>query len=283
MKKDLTRKQQKKALKLMMFLKKKRCCRIKGRACADGRSQRLYTKKEDAASPTAALESIMLTSVIDAMERRDVATVDIVGAFLRTDCDEDVWLMLDGALAELMVDVAPEIYSKYVTIGRKNKPVLYVKLKKALYGCLKSALLFYKKLSNDLINMGFTLNPYDPCVANKTINGKQMTIVWHVDDLKISHVDPEEVTKMCNKLKELYGEIVVHRGKVHDYLGMQLTFKDDGKLDVNMVPYVNETSKMFPEELNGIVRTPAADCLLNVNPNGIKLDTKKTVPHSSCT
>ena len=42
--------------------------------------------------------------------------------------------------------------------------------------------------------MGFELNPYDMCVANAMINGKQCTIVWYVDDNKISHVDPNVVT-----------------------------------------------------------------------------------------
>jgi len=37
--------------------------------------------------------------------------------------------------------------------------------------------------------MGFRLNEYDQCVMNKTINGKEFTIIWHVNDLKISHID----------------------------------------------------------------------------------------------
>ena len=52
---------------------------------------------------------------------------------------------------------------------------------------LKSALLFYQKLRDDLERNGFQNNPYDPCVANKMIDGEQMTNVWHVDDLKVSH------------------------------------------------------------------------------------------------
>ena len=67
--------------------------------------------------------------------------------------------------------------------------MLYVKLLKALYGMLRSALLFYKKLASELVEMGFEINPYDPCVANKTINGCQMTICWHVDDLKVRRGD----------------------------------------------------------------------------------------------
>ena len=63
--------------------------------------------------------------------------------------------------------------------------MLYVKLLKALYGLLKSALLFYKKLAGELVNMGFEINPYDPCVDNKTVNGIQMTVTWYVDDLTL--------------------------------------------------------------------------------------------------
>jgi len=40
-----------------------------------------------------------------------------------------------------------------------------------------------------MIGWGFTINPYDQCIANKTINGRQCNIIWHVDDLKISHVE----------------------------------------------------------------------------------------------
>ena len=41
---------------------------------------------------------------------------------------------------------------------------------------------------------GFELNPYNPCVANKIIGGKKMTFFCNVDDLKVSYVDPREVT-----------------------------------------------------------------------------------------
>ena len=65
--------------------------------------------------------------------------------------------------------------------------MLYVRLFKALYGLLQSALLFYKKLRGELEDYGFEVNPYNPCVANKIVNGSQMTVTWHIDDLKVSH------------------------------------------------------------------------------------------------
>jgi hypothetical protein len=43
---------------------------------------------------------------------------------------------------------------------------------------IKSPLLFYRKLRKDLESIGFEVNPYDICVANKMVNGKQFTVVW---------------------------------------------------------------------------------------------------------
>jgi hypothetical protein len=63
----------------------------------------------------------------------------------------------------------------------------------------------------------FVINPYNPCVANAAIGGLQMTITWHVDDLKISHVDHFQVAKFCQYLTSIYGNgLVIHQGKVQD-------------------------------------------------------------------
>ena len=56
-------------------------------------------------------------------------------------------------------------------------------------------LLFYSKLRKELEDMDFKTNPYDPYIAHKMVNGSQMTVTWHVDDLNISHKDPWEVKK----------------------------------------------------------------------------------------
>ncbi len=61
---------------------------------------------------------------------------------------------------------------------------------------MKSAFLFYRKLVLELKKMGFEINPYDPCIANKMVNGTQMTIRWHVDDLMMSHVSRDEIMKI---------------------------------------------------------------------------------------
>jgi hypothetical protein len=111
---------------------------------------------------------VLITATVDAFERREVVIVDVPGAYLTADMDEEVFMCLRGRLAELMVKTAREIYRKYIYVGSANKPVLYVKLQKALYGCLRSALLFYQKLLKDLEDNGFELNPYDRAWQTKS-------------------------------------------------------------------------------------------------------------------
>jgi hypothetical protein len=50
-----------------------------------------------------------------------------------------------------------------------------------------ASLLYYRKFTNSLMSVGFKINPFDPCVANKIVDGTQMTICFHVDDCKLSH------------------------------------------------------------------------------------------------
>ena len=54
-----------------------------------------------------------------------------------------------------------------------------------------SSLLFSKHFRKDLESIGFNINPYDICVANKNIKGHQQTVTRHVDDVKVSHVFKE--------------------------------------------------------------------------------------------
>ncbi len=85
---------------------------------------------------------MFITAVIGAHKRHNVACYDIPGAFLHADVEEDITMILKGRLAELMVQVAPNLYRKYIAVDRKETSILYIKMQKVLYGLLRSALLF---------------------------------------------------------------------------------------------------------------------------------------------
>jgi len=275
---ELTAEQRREALAYLMFLKRKRCGTIKGRGCADGRKQRAWTNPEDAASPTVSTEAVFLTAMTDAIENREVAVIDIPGAFMQADMDELVHVRFNGRMAELLVEIDPRLYMPYITY-EKGQMVLYVELLKALYGTLRAARLFWEKLSKTLMEWGFQANPYDSCVMNKMVNGKQLTVAWHVDDLKISHVDCTAVDHFINQVDEAFGKeapLSRSRGKVHDYLGMVLDFSKPGELSVTMIDYIKMVLADVPEEMRGRAVTPAAEHLFKVNDtNPVPLDEER--------
>ena len=251
--------QKKNALGYLMFLKQKQTGQINVWGCADGCKQCLHTPKDDASSPTVATESVLLSCVIDAKERCDVATVNIPGAFMQGEQDETVHMRLEGTLAELLTKCDPKLYCQYV-VTENNKPVLYVELIKALYGTLRAALIFWRKLTAKLIEWGFTINPYDWCVANKQINGQQCTFVWHVDDMKISHADSRVVDTIINILEQEFGKeapLTICRGKIHDYLGMTLDFSIAGKVQIRMEEYITNMLTELLADMDGMATTPA--------------------------
>ena len=106
----------------------------------------------------------------------------------------------------MIVGVAPEIHSYYVTC-ENGTPIFHVELLKALYELLKSALKLYIKVVEDLKEEEFELIPHDGCVANKIVDGKHQNAWWHVDYLKLSHVDPEVNDKLVEKLMKKYEKI----------------------------------------------------------------------------
>ena len=281
---DLTEIEKRRAMESLIFLVEKRDKCIKGRACANGSSQREYMERDEAASPTTMTESVMITATIDAKQNRDVMTADITNAFVQVDFDEKekgerIIVKIRSSLFNVLTELSPKTFEKYVVYEGNNK-VLYVRMIKALYGMLQSSLLYYKKFRKDIESIGFKVNPYDPCVANRIVNGKQHTVTWHVDDLKSSHVDSKVNDQFLEWLKNKYasdeiGEVKVMRGKKHDYLAMTLDYSIPGVLRVDMTKYVISMINDFPDKLEGVGKFPWTDKLFTVYTKSKKLEHKK--------
>jgi len=64
--------------------------------------------------------------------------------------------------------------------------------------------------------------------GNNTINGGQCTIIWHVDDLKMLHVENKVTEDIITCLNDRFGKkspLTTTCGKVPEYLGMTLDYK----------------------------------------------------------
>ena len=80
----------------------------------------------------------------------------------------------------------------------------------------------------------FRINPYNPCVAKKMVVRKHLTVYLHVEYLKISYIDANQVTKMIQWLETEYVEMHGSSGKRHDYLGMWLDYSTPGEVRISM-------------------------------------------------
>jgi hypothetical protein len=259
----LTEAQLKRILRTLLFMKEKRDGRLKSRLCVDGSKQTLFGTSVDPSSPTVLPESIFLSLAIDAAEERIVKTADIEGAYLIADMPDEVLVMFDEMLAAAMLQVAPE-YASFEKLGK-----LVFKLKKALYGCIQSARLFFEHLRSTLINMGFTQNPYDRCVFNKIIDGHQCTILVYVDDLKISCKVSRGVDETLAELQKTYKKMTVKDGAKMDYLGMLLDFTTKGVVKISMTDLIDEVLEDCP--VDKLVTSPAANYLFEINSECSKL------------
>lgn len=197
---------------------------------------------------------------------------------MQTDIDGE-WILIkfEGRMAELLANIDPYVYRKHIII-EKGKPVLYAELKKMLYGLLQAALKFWQQITRDLVTLGYVINPYDWCVANKMVNGKQHTVGWHVDDFLMTHEDASVNTGLIKWFQAKYGKLsplTVHRGCVHDYLGMSLDFRKPGAVIVSMRDYVTSIINQAPSEWEGTAKTPATSHLFEINDNPVKLEQDK--------
>ena len=135
--------------------------------------------------------------------------------------------------------------------------MLYVKVLRAIYGCIESSLQWYLLYKETLEKEGFEINPYGRCVANKIIAKKQCTISWYVDDKKVSHRDPSVVSSVLEMLKSHFGDhLVIQRGKIFNLLGMRLEIMPDKRVKISMKDHIEEALEMFGEAITGTVSTP---------------------------
>ena len=79
------------------------------------------------------------------------------------------------------------------------------------------------------------------------VNGRKLTIFWHVDDIKTSHVDRKMATNTTTWIESIYGEMNGSRGKKHNYLGMWIHFSSKREVNLPTEEYFKKAINKFPE------------------------------------
>jgi hypothetical protein len=189
---------------------------------------------------------------------------------------------------DILVEIAPEAYKYYVSQDKKGNNQFLVQCQNALYGTMVTSLMYYRKFMKSLTDIDFIINPYDPYVANKIIEGKYTTICFHVDDCKLSHCKKTVMDRMigylCREYESIFeegsGAMTVSQGKIHKYLGMTLDYSVPGQVKITMLDYFNEILAALDkaEQKGGGMKTSAApDSLLKIDEDCKKLAQAKAV------
>ena len=262
---DLSECDRKNVIRSFMFLKAKYDAmgvfeKIKARLVANGAQQTAYSKVETA-SPTVAIESVMTVLSIAAKEKRRIATVDIGGAYLNAEMTgEPVFIELDAELAVILTAKFPDV-KQYVDSQGK----IVARLDKALYGCVQSALLWYKTMTNYLSEIGFVMNEVDPCVWNTVINGKQVTLCLFVDDGLITCEDENSILWVIGKLEEKFREVKKNLDNDLSFIGMHIKWDNsqNGEIVVNSINFIDKV--LESNEVSGVAVSPAGNSLFKVD------------------
>jgi hypothetical protein len=101
------------------------------------------------------------------------------------------------------------------------------------------------------------------------IDGNQITIQFHVDDLKISHVKQSVIDEVLVDLNNKFGTskkpLAATTGDVHDYLGLTIDYSKKDNVIFTMYDYLEDILESMPEDMNGTSPTPASDNLFDVD------------------
>ena len=137
---------------------------------------------------------------------------------------------------------------------------MLVQCQNALYGTMVESLLYYAKFTNSFTDVGFKINLYNVCVANKMIDGQQMIICYHVNNFKLSHCRKKFNDQMIKRFRQEderifedgSGKMTVSRVKVHKYLGMTLDYTFCGQVQITIIDFLDKfLIAFYKAELSG--------------------------------
>ena len=127
-----------------------------------------------------------------------VMTLDHKAAYLNAAMKgPGVITLLSPGVSSLLVEL-DNVHIQYIRADLK----IAVRLKKALYGCIQSALLWYSELSSTIVNMGFVKNPYDSCSFRRVCGDDECTILVYVDDLFIMSSAQHNLHEVSSTLRQ---------------------------------------------------------------------------------
>lgn len=161
---------------------------------------------------------------------------DIPNAYVRAQTEDGLEIYLQPPTG---MEITDEELKK-LGISHRNEVVL--KLKKSLYGLKQAGRLWNELLDNFLISNGFQRSSVDMCLYFKKEKGEITVVGIYVDDLLVTGTSKACVDKFFQEAKVLDVKAL---GVVSKFLGMRVTQRPDGGLDIDQESTIEEMLEKF--------------------------------------
>jgi hypothetical protein len=126
--------------------------------------------------------------------------------------------------------------------------VLYGKLLKALYGCVQASCLWYERLREALIELGYFQSETDRCIFHRIVGEQVYLLIVYVDNILILATD-EEIRDLEKCFTEVFRWITLEVGNTHSYLGMQLSCAVKIDMSFYVKKVLSEYSDVVPASI----------------------------------
>ena len=209
--------------------------RYKARLVAQGFSQKFGTDYDETFCPVVRLESVRALIAMSVQQGMKLHQVDVSTAFLNGELEEEVYMS------------QPECF---ISPGKEK---LVCRLKKSIYGLKQSPRCWNTVLDKQLKTMGFIQTITDPCVYRAT-GGEPVYIGVYVDDIIIAAKSNRKLAKLKTELAQKFD--IKDMGKLHHFLGMKVTQKDDGSVWIGQPAYTERLLENFGLDQSKVVATP---------------------------
>jgi len=263
---SLTRAEFARILPSHLFLKEKfdasgKFLSLKARLVGGGNHQD-RSDYENITSPTVRTQSVFVSLNEAATERRNISTIDVKGAYLNANLkDVTVHIRMQKDLVKVLIDLYPH-YQPFVRADGS----MILRVKKALYGLIESAMLWYENLKSTLLSLGYVNLESDQGMFIRTTPLGRSTICVHVDDLLITSTHISHDIHLRDGMNAAYKGITLHEGPSLTYLGMLIEVdKANQTISVSQPGYIDDLIKTYAPRIKH--KTPCTPGIMKVTPN----------------
>ena len=238
-----------------------------------GGNHQIRKEYDDFYSSTIKTSSVFTMLAEAASKKLHLKSMDIEGAYLEADMDDIiVYMRINQKIAELFIRERPEL-KKYLHNG-----ILYVKLKKALYGIIQAALKWKEKLSKELLELKYQQCTEDDCIFFKIIDGYMIKIGVYVDDLLLSHKCKDVIDREILAIGSRFSGYSESDGINFKFLGMKIARNSNMDVMVSMREYIKDICAEHKVDFTSIL--PGTDDLFDEDDTPLICEDERKIFHT---